>query len=75
MKVHEILSFNKELLEKLNRIHINVSDYRFVEMYEEYIRLKNDGLKTVYIVSMLSEVYNISERKVYKVLSKMDQII
>lgn len=32
MKVHEILSFNKELLEKLNSAGLNTSDYRHVDL-------------------------------------------
>lgn len=75
MKVHEILSFNKELLEKLNSAGLNTSDYRHVDLYNEYARLKRDGLKVAYIVSFLSDQFCMSERKVYQVISKMERAI
>ena len=75
MKVHEILSFNKELLEKLNSAGLNTSDFQYVVLYNEYDRLKKDGLKKAYIVSFLSDQYSMSERKVYQVISKMERTI
>lgn len=75
MKVHEILAFNKELLEKLYSAGLNTSDFLYVGLYNEYDRLKRDGLKKAYIVSFLSEQYNMSERKVYQVISKLEQSI
>lgn len=75
MKVHEILAFNKELLEKLHSLGLNTSDYQYVNLYYEYDRLKRDGLKKAYIVSFLSDQYSISERKVYQVISKMEQSV
>lgn len=74
MKVHELLAFNKELLKKLHDAGINTADYKNVEVYNEYARLKGDGLKVAYIVSFLSEQYNVSERKVYNIVSKMEKL-
>lgn len=75
MKVYELLFFNKELLEKLFNAGVRVSDYKYVEIYNEYVRLKGDGLKVAYIVSYLAEQYNASERKIYNVISKMENVI
>ncbi len=75
MKVHELLAFNKELLQKLYSAGLNTSDYQHVDLYNEYVRLKGDGLKVAYIVSFLSEQYSVSERKVYHIISKMDRVI
>lgn len=36
MKVHEILAFNKELLEKLYSAGLNTSDFLHVDLYNEY---------------------------------------
>lgn len=73
MKVHEILAFNKELLEKLYSAGLNTSDFLYVGLYNEYDRLKRDGLKKAYIVSFLSDQYNMSERKVYLIIAKMNK--
>lgn len=75
MKVHEILAFNKELLEKLYSAGLNTSDFLHVDLYNEYARLKRDGLKKAYIVSFLSDQYSMSERKVYQGISKMERSV
>lgn len=71
MKIYEILALNAELLKKLNGFGIKSEDFKDVEIYRDYIRMKSQGHKVSYIVMSLSEKYNICERKVYKVISKM----
>lgn len=75
MRVFEIVNFNKELLQKLSELGINTSDFKNVELYNSYIKLKSDGLKVAYIVSYLSQEYEISERKVHYIVAKMEQEI
>jgi hypothetical protein len=75
MKIYELINFNRELLKKLSDAHINTSDYKNIDVYLEYKRLRNDGLKKTYIVSYLSDQYNMSERQVYAVIAKMERVI
>jgi hypothetical protein len=75
MKIYELINFNRELLKKLSDAHINTSDYKNIDVYLEYKRLINDGLKKTYIVSYLSDQYNMSERQVYAVIAKMERVI
>lgn len=75
MKVYELLGFHQELLEKLYAAGINTCDYKYVELYHEYVRLKKDGLKVAYIIAYLSEQYSISERKIYNVIKKLEDNI
>ncbi len=73
MKVYEILSLNRNFLEKLHEFGINMSDVRWIDMYFEYARMKHRGEKTSYIAAVLSEKYNICERKVYKIIKAMEK--
>ena len=75
MKIYELINFNRELLKKLSDAHINTSDYKNIDVYLEYKRLINDGLKKTYIVSYLSDQFNMSERQVYAVIAKMERVI
>jgi len=68
MTVFEILNFNKELLSRLVLIGIKLEDCRFVDLYSEYEQMFRSGDKVTYIVSVLSEKYNVSERKVYGII-------
>lgn len=71
MTIYEILSFNKELLRRLYSAGINTSDCLYVDLYKDYLRMKENGEKTTYAVILLAERYGMSERKVYKVLNKL----
>lgn len=75
MKVYELLSFNKELLLKIHIAGLKVDDYKYVDLYADYLHLKNEGEKVTYIVTLLSSKYGISERKVYNIVSKMQDEI
>lgn len=73
MKVYEILALNAELLERLHGFGINTEDYKDAEIYKEFIHLRSKGNKVVYAVAVLSEKFNVCERKIYKVISKMEK--
>ena len=71
MTIYEILSFNKELLRRLFDAGIQTKDYQYVDLFCYYIDMLNEGNKTTYAVSVLSDRYAISERKVYDVIRKL----
>lgn len=71
MTIYEILSFNKELLRRLFDAGIQTKDYRYVDLFRDYIDMLNEGNKTTHAVSVLSDRYAISERKVYDVIRKL----
>ena len=73
MRVYEILSLNREFLERLNNFGISLDDCRWVSVYKEYLNMKKNGDKKTYIVAFLSDKYNICERKVYKIIKTMEK--
>jgi len=68
MIVFEILKFNRELIDRLQKVGFKIGDDRYIDLYEDYERMKKDGEKMTYIVSYLSLKYNVSERKVYDIV-------
>lgn len=70
MTVFEILNFNRELINRLCRIGFKPEDCRYIDLYSDYKRMKDNGEKVTYIVSHLSSEYEISERKVYEVIKR-----
>lgn len=72
MTVYELLSFHRELLHRFSDVGIKPDDYRFVELYKEYIEMKRTGEKTTYIVAVLAERHGICERKVYHIIRKLE---
>lgn len=73
MKIYEILSLNAEFLKRLHDFGIDTKDYKSVEIYKEYVKMRGDGQKVVYIVAALSDKFNICERTVYKIVDKMEK--
>lgn len=71
MKVIEILKLNRELLKICRNIGIRVDDVQYIELYNDYNRLLDDGEKVSYIVAVLAERYAVSERKVYTLIKRL----
>ncbi len=67
----EILKLNRELLNICRNIGIRVDDVQYIELYNDYNRLLDDGEKVSYIVAVLAERYAVSERKVYTLIKRL----
>ena len=61
MIVYESLKNNRDLLIRLARAGIAVEDVKHLELYEDFVRLRADGLKTTYVVAHLCDQYEVSE--------------
>ena len=70
MTVFEILKFNRELIKRLCRIGFKPEDCRYIDLYDEYERMKRSGDKVTYIVLHLSDKYGVCERKVYDIIKR-----
>ena len=73
MKVIEILKLSRNWLEMLQKACIKIEDVRFLEMYEEYLRMMEEGFKKAYVVARLVEMFHVSERQVYYIIRKFEQ--
>lgn len=70
MTLFEILYFNRELIKRLQNAGFKHDDCRYIELYNDYERMRADGDKVTYIVSSLSEKYKVSERKIYSIVKR-----
>ena len=73
MTIYEILSFNKELHRRLACVGVKTDDFRYVDLFEDYSRMRKAGNKMTYIVAVLSDKYAVSERKVYNVIRHLSE--
>ena len=71
MIVHELIKLNKRVLEVMSSASVEVNDVKHVPMFEEYQRLDSEGYKRTYIMTYLSDEYNISERQVYRIVKRL----
>lgn len=70
MTLFEILNFNKELLERLAAMGARADDYKYIELYRVYERMRRDGEKVTYCVAALSVRHGVCERKVYEIVGR-----
>ena len=73
MKVADLVKFSGEMLKRLHDFGISTDDYQYMQMYEDFERMRLEGHKTTYIVAYLSERYGMCERKVYKIVRRFRQ--
>lgn len=71
MKVFEIMFFNKELLNRLRKSGVRIEDVQYIDLFSEYLEMSYRNEKVTYIVAYLSEKYNVSIRKVYDLIHRM----
>lgn len=73
MKVVEILKLGRNFLEVLHDSCIKMEDWKYIELFEEYTRMIEEGAKRSYVVAFLSEKYEVCERKVYYIIKRLSQ--
>lgn len=70
MTYFDIIKFFKESIFRLVSIGFKPEDCRYIDLYSEYIEMRNRGDKITYIVSTLSIKYGVSERTVYNIVKR-----
>ena len=73
MTIYELLKFIGEPLERLTKTGIKAGDYKYIVLYEDYLKARKTGEKVGYIVAVLAERYGVSERTVYDVVKRFGQ--
>lgn len=73
MKTIDLLKLFREPYYLFVANGIQLDDIRFIDMYDDYVKMHADGDKVTYIVSFLAGKYNISERSIYKILSRLEK--
>lgn len=73
MTVYELLKISSELLKRLHSFGIKLGDCQYVDLYEDYMRMRETGDKQTAIIFCLSEKYHVCERKVYKIIKHFQE--
>lgn len=73
MKQYELLKTTESLLAVLEKNGVEAKDVKYLKLYEEYVRLKDEGHKIGYIVYYLSTQYECGEATIYRVIKRMNK--
>ena len=67
----EIVEFNKELLQKLKQMGVKLEDYRYCELYRDYVEMSRTERNRKVIFLTLAERYGISDRHIYNIINHL----
>ena len=64
----DLVEFNKEFLQKLKHAGVRLEDYRYCDLYRDYVELsrKEPNRKVVFLT--LAQRYSITDRQVYNIV-------
>lgn len=68
MTVYQILTLARPMFEALMSEGVNMKDAQFIDLYNDYLSMREDGDKTAYIEAVLCERYGIKRAKFYMIL-------
>lgn len=67
----EIIDFNKELLQKLKQAGVKLDDYKYCDIYRDYVEMSRTERSRKVVFLSLAERYGISDRQVYNIINHM----
>lgn len=67
----EIVEFNKELFQKLKQAGIKLEDYKYCDLYRDYVEMSRTERNRKVIMLTLAQRYNITDRQVYNIVNHM----
>lgn len=73
MKVVEYLKIGGEFLKKMSMLDLRRDDYKHIELYEEYVKMRSNGDKVDYILSVLGNKYKLSESTIKRIIKRLSK--
>lgn len=71
MKFVDLLRIERESLKLVSESGLKASDYKYVEMYDEYASRRRKNEKYRYVIMLLAEKYKTSESNVKRILKRL----
>ena len=73
MTIYELVRCCRLQMEILHKNEVMITDCKHIDVYEEYLRMKEEGAKVTYIVAVLSAKHDLGERTLYRLISRMSK--
>jgi len=75
MEIISLLKLGENILELMSKNDIKVTDYKYISMYDKYVKLREEHCKYWYVIKILSEEYKISESAVCRLIRKFSKSV
>lgn len=73
MTVFDILNLYQTPFKWMLERGIHLEDVNYIDLYKDYSRMIAHGDKVTYVVAVLADKYQVSERKVYTLLKRLSR--
>lgn len=67
----DLIEFNKELLQKLKKAGVKLEDYKYCELYRDYLALSATTGSRKEVMLTLADRYKITDRQVYNIINHL----
>lgn len=75
MRRIDLVEFNKELLQRLNEAGIRLEDYKYCDLYRDYLKLSETMGSRKEVILSLAQKHGISDRQVYNILNRLERSV
>lgn len=73
MKAAKIVQIASEILKLMSIYDLKVTDYKYIELYSEYVKACKSNAKRTGTIIELSERYDISESSVKRIIRRFER--
>lgn len=73
MTNYELLTMNRSMVEVLLANHININDVQNLQIFEQFMEMKQQGHKVSYITVFLADKYGMTDRGIYKIIKRLSR--
>ncbi|MCM1223243.1 MAG: hypothetical protein NC548_53205 [Lachnospiraceae bacterium] len=64
---------NRSMVEVLLANHININDVQNLQIFEQFMEMKQQGHKVSYITVFLADKYEMTDRGIYKIIKRLSR--
>lgn len=75
MTTYQLLRANESLLRLIADNKININDVAHLEIFTQFVKMKEEGHKVGYITIYLADKYGMSDRGIYKIIKRLNKIV
>lgn len=73
MKRADLILFNEEMMRKLRKAGVRPDDYKYADLYRDYLRMKQTESSRKVIVLSLAQKFCYTDRQVYNIIKHLEK--
>ena len=75
MRRADLIMFNAEMMRKLKKAGIRLDDYKYVNMWRDYVEMLKTAESRKEVMLSLADRYGITDRQVYNIIKHLEKKI